>query len=298
MIVRTGNMALIVKDVNAALADISRMAENLKGYVVSSNAYESGDRLFGSISFRIPAESFDQAVASLRALADDVTNETTNSQDVTQEYTDLTSQLKNLEATETQLLSIMQKAQTVEETLKVQIELSRVRGDIEQTKGRMLYLERTSSTSLINVTLQQSKLGIDFTADRTVIKDRETIRFFPQISGGFTPYSYKWELGDSSTSTESNPSHSFKRAGSYTVKLTVTDDRGNTSTKTRIDYITVIPGWSAGNIAGSAWNGLVGFTRGMVSFIIWVGIFSPVWIVIGVILVVVLRRRSKAKKTQ
>ncbi|HJX13518.1 MAG TPA: hypothetical protein VJ377_08330, partial [Dehalococcoidales bacterium] len=61
------------------------------------------------------------------------------------------------------------------------------------------------------------------------------------------------------------------------------------------DYITVLPGWSAGNIAGGAWNGLVGFGRVIADIIIWLGIFSPVWIIIGVILYFAWwRRRKKA----
>jgi hypothetical protein len=45
----------------------------------------------------------------------------------------------------------------VEDILKVQRELSNVRGQIEQIKGRIQYLERTSDTALIEVNLQETK---------------------------------------------------------------------------------------------------------------------------------------------
>jgi len=61
----------------------------------------------------------------------------------------------------------------------------------------------------------------------------------------------------------------------------VTDDKGNTDTETRKDYITVLPGWSAGSVASSAWNGLVTFGHALADIFIWLGIFGPVWIVIG-----------------
>lgn len=293
MIVRTGNMALVVEDVPVAIEQITTMAGGFTGYVVSSNVWQDRERLFGNISIRVPAEHFDDAVRALRALAVDVTSETSNSQDVTEEYTDLGSQLKNLQATEQQLLTILAKAETVKDILDVQRELSNTRGQIEQIKGRMQYLERTSASSLISVSLQQSKLNLDFNASKTTVKEGENVFLSADIAGGFAPYSYQWDLGDKTTSTESGFVHAYNNGGKYTVILTVTDDHGTKINKTRTDYITVIPGWSAGNIASSAGNGLVAFWHVIVSIIIWLGFFSPVWIVIGGILYWWWRRRRR-----
>jgi len=293
MIVRTGNMALVVEDVNVAIAQITTMADGYTGYVVSSNVWQDRERLFGNISVRIPAESFDDAVRALRALAVDITSETSTSQDVTQEYTDLGAQLKNLEATEQQLLKILAKAETVKDILDVQRELSNTRGQIEQTKARMQYLERTSATSIITVSLQQSKLNLDFNASKTTVKEGENIFFSADVAGGFAPYSYQWDLGDKTTSTESGVVHAYNNGGKYTVTLTVTDDHGTKINKTRTDYISVIPGWSAGDIATGARNGLVTFSHVIVSILIWLGFFSPVWIIVGVILYLLWRRRRR-----
>ena len=252
-----------------------------------------GERLVGNITVRVLAEYFDNAMSELRDMAVDVTSESSTSKDVTEEYVDLTAKLDNLEATEKQLLVIMEKAETVEDILDVQRELTNVRGEIEQTKARMQYLEQTSATSLIEIYLVQSKLSVDFYANRNVVKVKEEIQFVADIAGGFSPYSYEWDFGDGTTSTEETPTHTYKTDGKYTISLTVTDDRGNTDTLTRTDYITVLPGWSAGNIASAAWNGLAGFGRALANIFIWLGIFSPVWIIIGVIIWWLLRRRKR-----
>ncbi|MFC2066527.1 DUF4349 domain-containing protein [Chloroflexota bacterium] len=295
MIVRTGDMQLIMADVLAGIERIAGLAVTFDGYVVSSSSWREGDRLVGNIAVRVDAERFDEAIRSLRGMAVEVISESTSSKDVTEEYVDLSAKLKVLEATEEQLLRLMDKAEKVEDILGIQRELSRTRGDIERTKGRLQYLERTSATSLINVHLEQESLDVTFTASRKTVKVGQSVHFNPNIAGGISPYSYEWDFGDGNTSTDVALAHTYKSVGSYTVSLKVTDDRGNTETKTRNAYIDVLPGWSAGNIASSAWSGLGVFGQVVANIFIWIGIFSPVWIVIGIILYLTWWRRRKKK---
>ena len=154
MIVRTGEMSLVVDDVVNARDEIAQLAVMFDGYVVSSRIWGEEQDMRGRISIRVPDEEFDQALAELRGLAVRVTSESTDSRDVTEEYTDLESRLRNAEATESQYLALLEKAEDVEDILKIYDSLSRVRQEIEQIKGRMQYLERTSSMSLISVYLE------------------------------------------------------------------------------------------------------------------------------------------------
>jgi hypothetical protein len=156
-IVKNGYMILEVNDISAAITGVAAMAEDLNGYVVSSNKSGDKDATYGQIIIRVPSGSFDEAFNRLRHLAVNVPNESTTSQDVTEEYTDLQAQLRNYEATEAQYLEILKKADKVEDILAVQRELSNVRGQIEQVKGRIQYIERTSDMALITVDLQKVK---------------------------------------------------------------------------------------------------------------------------------------------
>jgi len=154
MIVRTGEMSLVVEDVNQASDDIAQLAVSYGGYVVSSYIWGEEEDIRGWISFRVPAEKFDQALTDLRELAVRVETERTESRDVTEEYIDLESRLRNAEATEQQYLALLEKAEEIEDILKIYDSLSRIRSEIEQIKGRMQYLEQTTSTSLISVSLE------------------------------------------------------------------------------------------------------------------------------------------------
>jgi PKD repeat protein len=294
MVVRTGNISLVVSDIGKTIDSITKISGDFGGYVVTSQKWKDNDRNYGNISIRVLAENYDQAIIALRNMSLDVISETTSSQDVTEEYSDLGASLKNLEATEAQLLKIMETATKTEDILSIQRELTNVRGQIEQIKGRMQYLERTSTTSLINVNLSEAILTLKFSADKVRADIDENILFTAEINGGFEPYNYQWDFGDGNTSIDKSPTHAYKDAGVYSVSLKVTDDKGYFNSSLRSEYITVIGTWNPVSVAKSAWNGFAAFGRGLINVLIWLGIFSPIWIIVGgIIWLIVWRNRKK-----
>jgi outer membrane protein assembly factor BamB len=58
------------------------------------------------------------------------------------------------------------------------------------------------------------------------------VQFTGSTSGGYPPYSWHWDFGDETTSTEQDPAHTYTNHGNFTVTLTVTDDEDNTSSDT------------------------------------------------------------------
>jgi hypothetical protein len=154
MIVRNGDISLVVEDVLETRDEIAQLAERLGGWVVNSNIYGEEEETRGWISIRIPSDKFDQALAELRGLALRVNSESTSTEDITEQYVDLQSRLRNAEATESQYLALLDKATEVEDILAIYESLSQIRYEIEQIKGRMQYLERTSAMSLISINLE------------------------------------------------------------------------------------------------------------------------------------------------
>jgi hypothetical protein len=106
---------------------------------------------------RVPQEKLTEALNKIKAEVVEVRNESTSGQDVTKEYTDLGSQLKNLEATEKKLTEIMDKATETEDVLAVFNQLTQIRGQIEVIKGQMKYYEQSAALSAVSVRLIADK---------------------------------------------------------------------------------------------------------------------------------------------
>lgn len=296
MIVRNGNIAMLVENIPETVKQITALAGKVGGYVVTTSQWQKDDRICGEISIRVPADLFDDIINQLSDMAIDVTSLTTSTKDVTSEYVDLASELRSLEATEEQLLTIMNKATTIEDVLAVRKELTSIQSRIEVVKGQMKYLEQTSSTSLISITLTQAQMSVSFTATDYYSGSKLYVYFTPTIYGGFAPYKYLWDFGDGENSTDSHPRHHYKKDGTYTVSVTVTDDKGNTYTETREDYLTITnDGWNIGETFGKVWDAFLAFLRVFVTILIALLIFSPIWVGI-IFLVIFIRKKIKKSK--
>ena len=145
------NLSIAVQDPVSAMEAIIKMAENSGGFVVYSNVYQSstdrGQFPTASLTVRVPAGQLDSIMAAIKDLTpkpeDDVLSENVSGQDVTAEFTDLESRLRNLEAAEAQLVDLMEMAQDADDVLAIFDELTYYRGEIEVVKGRMKYLSES-----------------------------------------------------------------------------------------------------------------------------------------------------------
>ncbi len=153
LVIKTANVAIQVENVSQAEAQIRSRTEQLGGYVVSVQTYGSDAEMSSQITFRVPAATFDQALSGVEGLAHKVLSRSVSGDDVTEEFVDLESRLRNLEATRDRLLTLLNQATDVEDALQVNQALSDVQGQIEQIQGRMKYLRDSAAFSTITVDL-------------------------------------------------------------------------------------------------------------------------------------------------
>ena len=157
MIIRTATLALVVRDTEKSIAAITSAIESSGGYVSASNVWRESDVLHGKLTIKVPNVRLTGALAAIRATGIRVQSEMMSSDEVTQEYVDLASQVRNLEATEAELrqllVAVREKAKRAADILEVHQQLMIIRGQIEVAKGRMRYLEQMTSFATINVEL-------------------------------------------------------------------------------------------------------------------------------------------------
>jgi hypothetical protein len=157
LIVKNADLQLTVENTDVAIDRLTQIVGDVGGYIVSSRVwYQSWldvDYKYASVTLGVPVDEFESAMRRLRDIALTVDDERAGGQDVTDEYVDLESRLRNLEATRDRIRTFLDQAKTVEEALKVNEELKAVEAEIEAVQGRMNYLFDRSSYSTITVEL-------------------------------------------------------------------------------------------------------------------------------------------------
>lgn len=171
MVIKNGEITLLVKDSDVALDGITQMVGDVRGYIVSSQIYYQEyfgvNYKYATLTIGIPSDQFEVVLRRLRNMAIRVLSETASGQDVTDQFVDLQSQLTNLEATRDRIKSFLEDAKTVDEALRINQQLSEIEAQIEQVKGQMNYLKDRSAFSTITITVQPDLPVIPATATST-----------------------------------------------------------------------------------------------------------------------------------
>ncbi len=158
-VIKNADLSIVVKDPQKSMDAISAMAEELGGYVVSSNIYQTtygpNDTRTpaGSVAIRIPAEKLNDVLERVKKDAVEVTSENISGQDVTDQYVDLTSRLAAKQAAEKKLTEIMEAATKTEDVMAVYAQLQQVQTDIEVLKGQIKFIDQSVAMSSVNINL-------------------------------------------------------------------------------------------------------------------------------------------------
>jgi virulence-associated protein VapD len=155
-IIKNGDITAKVESAEETAGKITDLAGRYEGFVQSSNIYESSTGAkSGTVIIRVPVDGFEAAFAEIKTFATVVVSESISGQDVTEQYVDIQSRLKNKEAEEAQYLDILNQATTVEDILMVTERLSWVRQEIEQLQGRLYYIENMTDMSTISTYISE-----------------------------------------------------------------------------------------------------------------------------------------------
>jgi hypothetical protein len=140
-IVYTGSLQLVVDDLQAALAKAKSAVAATGGYIGASQESNDDDYKVATITYRIPATRWEDAITSLRGIATEVVAEQTQATEVGGQIVDLDARIRNLRASEASLQEIAKGAGRISDLLEVEAQLTSVRGQIEQLEGQRAQLQ-------------------------------------------------------------------------------------------------------------------------------------------------------------
>ena len=150
-IIKTGEVSVEVADVPAAVGRVRAFVLELGGYIGGSQAGSRGEG--ATLTLRVPAARFDEALAHLHDLDGEVVVEATRESDVTRQVIDLGARIANLEASEASYRVLLERAERIEDVLAVQSRLDGVRGEIEQLEAQLQEIEGAADLSTLTVSL-------------------------------------------------------------------------------------------------------------------------------------------------
>ena len=152
LVIKTGTLFLEVAAIDKALGDAGGIVASLGGYAAGSDRTGDPEEPHASVTYRIPAASWETAFDRLRGLAQEVLAEHSSTEDVSAKVVDLGARITNLQATERALQAIMDRAGAIDDVLAVQSELTTVRGQIEELSAQKSHLEEQAAYSTLEVT--------------------------------------------------------------------------------------------------------------------------------------------------
>lgn len=152
----TATVHVVVKNLDESGVEIEKLIERQAGYLAKSETIGStGYRRVGTWVIKVPVENYRATVQSLAQLGI-VERNTSDSEDLTEEFIDIEARLKNMKAEEEVLNKLLKDgANKLEDMLKIREHIVRVRGDIERAEGRKKFVLAATDFSTINVTLRE-----------------------------------------------------------------------------------------------------------------------------------------------
>jgi hypothetical protein len=152
-IIRDANVVLIVKDIVKSKTAVDSLLKKYKAYY-SNETYNNTDYEHNCyLGIRVPAENLDALIAEIEKEIGEVYNKNISARDVTEEYIDLDTRLKNKRNYLNRYTELLKQAKTIKDILEIQTKIRELEEEIESTTGRLKYLTNQVNFSTLNLQL-------------------------------------------------------------------------------------------------------------------------------------------------
>lgn len=170
MIIRTGFASVEVDNVDEAANKVRALAASLGGHVANSRL-EGGEHNVRSatLELKIPAARYDEAVNKLATIGE-VESVNSTSEDVGEEFVDVTARVENARRLEQRLIQLLaNRTARLADVLAVEREIARVREEIERAEGRLRYLRTRAAMSTLTVLVHEDEPILGRAGDNPIV---------------------------------------------------------------------------------------------------------------------------------
>ena len=150
-----GSLSLEVDDIDKASKMVRILVLSHEGRISNSDT-GSFEQRYANITLLVPSSNFYPIIDDIKKLSVLVSNENIFSNDVTEEYIDTEARLSVMKDTENRFSTLLQDTKNIEEAIKVEKELMRIRSEIDSLQGRMNYFVKTTENSVLNLRMVES----------------------------------------------------------------------------------------------------------------------------------------------
>jgi hypothetical protein len=207
-----------VTRVKAAVRTLHQLSERVGGVITSERIDASGRHSAAHLTLRVPSSATQGLLQKLDELGT-VTDQNVTARDIGKDYFDANLRLSSLETTLRRYEEILTRADKVEEILRIEQELGRLRAEIEQVKGNLRWLSDRAQRSTLHVHLSEQ-------APQIAATEQPEPKFYPGLRAAAL-----FDVGKLSEQTYAGGGLSLRASRSVSVDLDLlkrfgSDERG------------------------------------------------------------------------
>ncbi|PWE00689.1 DUF4349 domain-containing protein [Marinilabilia rubra] len=180
-IIKDGRMGLKVDSLENSKAQIDSLVKFYRGYYATENLTKTKREATYDLRIRIPNENFERFLSGVERAEARILYKEINARDVTEQFIDLETRLKNKRNYLARYNQLLHKANTVKEILEIEEKIRGLEEEIESTTGRLRYLSNKVAYSTLRLELVKA-IKIK---SKPVEKDKFTEQFVDSVSKGW-----------------------------------------------------------------------------------------------------------------
>ena len=157
-IIKNGEMEIQVGEIKKAHQQINEILKKNKAYVQTErfNNNDTAENL--NLTIRVPHQNFDVLISSFSDGLGSILSKNISSDDVTEEYTDVSIKLENKRIYLEKYRDMLKSAATTKDMLEIQENIRELEDEIDVSEGRLRFIDDRVNYSTLNLSLYKEKV--------------------------------------------------------------------------------------------------------------------------------------------